>query len=68
MSAGKEHRDLVICNSCLWAASLLRGSKGFAACPVCHSTRLEIIPVEDYESYKIDVSKKRGIEIRFTRE
>jgi hypothetical protein len=35
---------------------------------VCHSRHLEVIPVEDYEAYKIDVSKKRGIEIRFTKE
>ena len=28
-----ENRDLVICNDCLWAVSLLKGSKVFGAVP-----------------------------------
>jgi hypothetical protein len=65
---GNEYRDLVICNNCLWAASLLKGSTGFTICPICRNENLEVIPVEDYESYKMNFDKKRGIEIKFTKE
>ena len=62
--AGEEYRDLVICNSCLWAASLLKGSRGFIACPLCGNISLEIIPVNDYEQYTINVRNK-SVEIDF---
>jgi len=29
-----EYRNLVICNNCLWAASLLKGSNGFKISPM----------------------------------
>ena len=50
-----EYRDLVICNNCLWTASLLEGSAGFKICPICINENLEVIPVEDYESYKMTI-------------
>jgi len=66
----KDYRDLMICNNCLWAASLLKDSASvnFMLCPMCERKNLEIIPVEDYESYKMNVGKKRGIEIEFAKE
>jgi Zn finger protein HypA/HybF involved in hydrogenase expression len=63
---GTENRDLVICNNCQWAVSLLKGSQPFDWCPVCNSRTLEVIPVEDYESYKLDIRGKRGLSIEFT--
>jgi Zn finger protein HypA/HybF involved in hydrogenase expression len=63
---GAENRDLVICNNCLWALSLLKGSQVFDRCPMCHRKNLEVIPVEDYENYKLEVSRKRGLSIEFT--
>lgn len=63
---GTENRDLVICNNCLWAVSLLKGSQVFDCCPVCNSKNLEVIPVEDYESYKLEIRGKRGLSIEFT--
>ena len=64
---GEENRDLVICNSCLWAASLLRGSHGFSVCDMCGNTTLDVIPVNDYESYAMDIRNK-NVEIEFTKE
>ena len=66
LKIGTENRDLVICNNCLWALSLLRGSHVFDCCPVCNSKNLEVIPVEDYEVYKLEISRKRGLSIEFT--
>ncbi|MGV8106732.1 MAG: hypothetical protein ACP5OH_03045, partial [Nitrososphaerota archaeon] len=60
-----ENRDLVICNNCLWAVSMLKGSQVFYRCPVCNGMKLEIIPVEDYEDYKLVVSQKSGLSIEF---
>jgi hypothetical protein len=65
---GTENRDLVICNNCLWAVSLLEDSPLFDYCPVCNRKDLEVIPVEDYEDYKLDISLKRGLSIEFTGE
>lgn len=65
--AGEEYRDLVICNGCLWAASLLRGSHGFQSCPVCSNMILDTIPVGDYEAYTLEIRNK-NVEIEFTRE
>jgi 4-hydroxy-3-methylbut-2-en-1-yl diphosphate synthase IspG/GcpE len=65
--SGEEYRDLVICNSCLWAASLLRGSHGFQACPICGRTVLDTIPVGDYEAYTLEIHNK-NVEIEFTKE
>lgn len=64
---GEEYRDLVICNSCLWAASLLRGSYGFQACPICSNGVLDIIPVGDYEAYTLEIRNK-NVEIEFTKD
>ncbi len=65
--AGEEYRDLVICNSCLWAASLLKGSQGFIACPVCNNMSLDVIPVSDYEAYTMNISNK-NVEIEFKKD
>lgn len=65
---GTENRDLVICNNCLWAVSLLKGSQVFDCCPVCNDKDLEVIPVEDYEDYKLDINLKRGLSIEFADE
>ena len=61
-----ENRDLVICNNCLWAVSLIKGSKHFGRCPLCNDKKLEVIPVEDYENYKLSMSGIRGLSIEFT--
>ena len=65
---GTENRDLVICNNCLWSVSLLKGSKEFDYCPLCNGKKLEVIPVEDYEGYKLEIIGKRGLNIEFTNE
>ena len=63
-----EKRDLIICNNCQLALSLLKGSQVFDRCPICHRKNLEVIPVEDYENYKLEVNRKRGLSIEFTGE
>jgi hypothetical protein len=67
MVAGEENRDLVICNSCLWAASLLRGSQGFQTCPICRNLVLDTIPVGDYEAYTLEI-RNESVEIQFKKD
>ena len=63
-----ENRDLVICNNCHWAVSMLKGSQEFERCPVCNGKKLEIIPVEEYEDYKLVINQKSGLSLEFTGE
>ena len=67
VTPGEEYRDLVICNDCQWAASLLKGSPGFTSCQVCGNVRLDTIPVNDYEAYTISI-RNRNVEIEFTKD
>lgn len=62
----KEYRDLVICNSCQWSASLLTDSYTFYKCPNCMSDNIEVIPVGDYEKYILNIRKERGIDVEFS--
>ncbi|HZA68449.1 MAG TPA: hypothetical protein VE548_02030 [Nitrososphaeraceae archaeon] len=62
----KDYRDLVICDSCQWAASLLIDSYSFSKCPKCMSENIEIIPVEDYEKYSFNIHRIRGIDLEFS--
>ena len=64
---GEEYRDLVICNSCQWTASLLKGSPGYRACPTCGNEILDTIPVNDHEADTISV-KNNNVEIEFTKD
>ena len=61
-----ENRDLVICNKCLWSLSLLKGAQISDRCPKCNTKGLEVIPVEDYENYKLSMSRIGGLSIEFT--
>ena len=62
----KEYRDLVICNSCQWSASLLMDSYTFSKCPKCMADNIEVIPVEDYEKYILHIPEDRGIDVEFS--
>lgn len=61
----EEYRDIVICNNCLLAASILIGRVGFKICPICGNSNLETIPVNDYEAYTMNI-QGNNIEIEFT--
>lgn len=57
---GEENRDMVICGNCRWSASLLKGSAEFSRCPICISDAIEIIPVNDDESYDLKLRGNAG--------
>ena len=64
----------VICNSCYWCTSyfgidnleyLSTSSSHVLDCHTCSSPNTELIPIGTDESFKIDFSHTRGMEIEF---
>jgi hypothetical protein len=64
----------VICNSCYWCASyfdiddleyISASSSHVLDCHVCNSRNTELIPISTDESFKIDYSLTRGMELEF---
>jgi hypothetical protein len=64
----------VICNSCYWCASyfgiddlesLSASSSYVLDCPICNSHNTELMPIATDESFRIEYSLIRGMEIEF---
>jgi len=64
----------VICNSCYWCASyfgiddlesLSASSSHVLDCHVCNSHNTELMPISTDESFRIEYSLTRGMEIEF---
>jgi hypothetical protein len=64
----------VICNSCYWCASYfglddlesLSGSSSHVLdCPICNSHNTELMPISNDESFRIEYSLTRGMELEF---
>ena len=66
----------VICNSCYWCASYfgiddlesLSGSSSHVLdCPICNSHNTELMPISSGESFRIEYSQTKGMEMEFYR-
>jgi hypothetical protein len=64
----------VICNSCYWCASYfviddLESQSGSSShvlnCHVCNSHNTELIPISTDESFRIEYSQTKGMEMEF---
>jgi hypothetical protein len=64
----------VICNSCYWCASYfgiddlesLSGSSSHVLdCHICNSHNTELMPISTDESFRIEYSQTRGMELEF---
>jgi hypothetical protein len=64
----------VICNSCYWCASYFRiddleslqgSSSHVLDCPICSSHNTELMPIATDESFRIEYSLTRGMELEF---
>src|SRR5687768_18324170 len=64
----------VICNSCYWCASYFRiddleslqgSSSHVHDCPICNSHNTELMPISSDESFRIEYSRTRGMEMEF---
>jgi hypothetical protein len=64
----------VICNSCYWCATffgiddletLSASSTHVLDCHVCNSHNTELMPISTNESFRIDYSLTRGMELEF---
>lgn len=55
-----------LCERCFWTASLIGPVKSDPyLCPAC-SVELALIPITQSESYRYEVSEKRGLEMSFS--
>ena len=64
----------VICNSCYWCAtyfgidylqSLSESSTHVLNCPICNSHNTELMPIATDESFRMEYSLTRGMELEF---
>jgi hypothetical protein len=65
----------VICNSCYWCATYfgiddLESLSGLSSshvldCPICNSHNTELMPITNDESFRIQCSLTRGMEVEF---
>jgi hypothetical protein len=56
----------VICNCCYWCASYLGiDDSNVPRCYACSSPDTELIPIGIDESFRIDYSRTRGMELEF---
>ena len=54
----KRERNFLVCNSCLWCASILYSDNIISSCPIWSDDRLERIPLCDNESFSYDPKKR----------
>ena len=67
-----DHIYFVICNSCYWCASYfgiddLESLSQVLRCHLCNSCNTELIPISSNESFRIDYTVTRGMEMEFYR-
>jgi hypothetical protein len=65
-----RHSLFAICNNCLWCASVFceclpRRLIEKYFCPICRGS-IEMIPLADNEVYRLEYSKKGGLELEFS--
>ena len=69
----EKHTDqiyFVICNSCYWCATYFGIDVSLSSPLVCHGCGLhntELMPISTDESFRIEYSPKRGMELEFCR-
>ena len=65
MAMASQRTEFLICESCFWCASILRGGTLVGRCPSCKSNMLESIPIGTGEPYRFDCSIRRGVMLDF---
>jgi hypothetical protein len=65
MTMPSHMTQFLICESCFWCASILRGGTPVGRCPCCKGGMLESIPIATGESYRFDYQTKRGVMLDF---
>lgn len=61
-----HHPSFIICNDCLWCATVIQDI-AVGSCPNCATSTLEAIPLSADEKFTISRSEKRGLTIEFLR-
>jgi hypothetical protein len=49
-----DKKDFLMCGSCFWCVSCLTENRTIVLCPSCGNNEMQLMPISDYESYKLD--------------
>jgi peptide methionine sulfoxide reductase MsrA len=49
-----DKKNLLMCGSCFWCVSCLTGNSTIVLCPSCGNNEMGLMPISNYESYKLD--------------
>ena len=49
-----DKKNFLICGSCFWCVSCLNRKRNYRICPSCGNNQMQLMPISDYESYKLD--------------
>lgn len=60
-----EKRNFLICSSCFWCVSCFTGNRTIMNCPSCGNKEMQLNPIADYKSYKLDDEFMKEIASQF---
>jgi hypothetical protein len=49
-----DKKNFLMCGSCFWCVSCLTGNRTIVLCPSCGNNEMGLMPISNYESYKLD--------------
>jgi hypothetical protein len=49
-----DRRNFLLCRSCFWCVSWLTENRPVIYCPSCGNNEMQLNPVVEYQSYKLD--------------
>jgi hypothetical protein len=49
-----DKKNFLMCRSCFWCVSCLTGNRTIVPCPSCGNNEMQLMPISDYESYRLD--------------
>ena len=55
--------SFALCQSCYWTATTFTN---IFECPICHSNKVEFIPLNLDEKYEYNIDQNKGLEIKFS--
>ena len=55
--------SFALCQSCYWTATTFTN---IFECPICHSNKVEFIPLNLDEKYEYIIDQNKGLEVKFS--
>jgi hypothetical protein len=52
-----------MCGSCFWCVPCITENRTIVLCPSCGNNEMQLMPISDYESYKLDETNEMVSEL-----